>query len=152
MPGELARLPGDLDLLSPSFLWAAGSGSGWWGVSVLRSSQPFGGRRVRGDAAGPLLGELVLQTGVRPGCKLYQIKNFCRLLISVPFQLVCLRDAVRTTEIPAAPCQTWPCGIYALLLGPKLEIRLKSGILRLGGMSLHITRKLLGFPKHYFFG
>lgn len=52
---------------------------------------------------------------------------------------------MRTTEIPAGLCQTWPCGIYALLLGPKLEIYFKSGILRLGGMSLYITGKLLGF-------
>lgn len=82
------------------------------------------------------------------GCKLHHMKYFCKLLISVPFWLVCLQDVVRMTETPVGLCQPCPCGRYSLLLGPKLEINFKSGILRLGSILLYITRKLLGFSKH----
>lgn len=55
---------------------------------------------------------------------------------------------MRMTEIPMGLCQPCPGGRYSLLLGPKLEIHLKSDVLRLGDTSLYKTRKLLGFSRH----
>lgn len=52
------------------------------------------------------------------------------------------------TEIPLGLCQPCSSGRYSLLLGPKLEIHLKSDVLRLGNTSLCVTRKLLGFSRH----
>lgn len=110
----------------------------WW------LQGPQGCCRLLAQWAGPL--DLCCASDY--GCKLHQAEYFYKLLISVPFQLVCLQDVVRMTEIQAGSCQPFSCGRYSLLLGRKSEIHLKTGVLKLGGILLYITRKLLSFSKH----
>lgn len=123
---------------SSSFLWTAGpwrlgGGVSWfWEVSsplvVSGSTEMLQILCLVIWSVGPLL-------CIRPW--LHQIKYFCELLFSVPFQLVCFQDVVRLTEIPADLCQACPWEI-SLLLGLKLADNLKSGFLRLGGILLYM--------------
>lgn len=84
---------------------------------------------------------------IRHGCKLHHIRHFCKLS-DLSLVAVCLQDILRMTEIPVGLCQLYLSGTCSLLLGPRLEIHLKSDVLRLGGTLLYLTRKFLGFLRH----
>lgn len=86
LPIELACLPRNF-----SFLWAAGTESRWWSISVSWCFQPIGGCRVHRDThcnMSPLLSELVLWTSgesdMAANCIILGISVNC--LISVLLQ------------------------------------------------------------------